>query len=111
MKIFNTAFEIRSYSLNSHSGRATGYNAATFDFHGLFNITKIEALDQKNGRSGFVSRITGGINEFFVRVWLNVYYEEQVDFIINIYGEPLESVPSNDFVIGEETSNSQLVHT
>lgn len=80
-------------------------------FHGLFKITRIEALDQKDGRSGFVSSITGGIGEFFVRVWLSAYYEEQVDYIINIYGEPLKSLPSNDLVIGEETPYSQLVHT
>lgn len=95
------------------SERVTAYNNATLDWHGLYNITRIEALDQTEGSTGCVFEITGGINSLYARVGLNAYYQNdiEIDFIINIYGELLEKLPSNDFIIGEETLKSRLVHT
>lgn len=60
-----------------------------------------------------MSNIEDGLNSFRIRliVSANYPYTEDVDFIVNIYGEPLDRFPSNDFVLGEETANSRLVHT
>lgn len=79
---------------------------------GLFNITRVEALEQSNGTS-YLSQLEGGINTFTVRLrFVAIYpYNEDIDFIVKIYGEPLAEFPSHDFILGEQTPNSLLIHT
>lgn len=90
--------------------RVIASDNATITWHGMFNITRVEILNQSNTTNGYVSWLEGGVNSFHIRIVFNAYYpyDGKLDFIINIYGEPLAA---NYFVIGEQTPNSRLVHT
>lgn len=81
-------------------------------WEGSFTITRIEALDQTNG-TGFLNYIENGINSSRVRMVFdaNYPYTENIDYIVRIYGEPLSNFSSNDFILGEQTPNSQLIRT
>lgn len=51
----------------------------------------------------------GGVGNSFVAVdMVHFYFGAQIDFIINIYAEDLNS---QDYIIGELTPNSVLAHT
>lgn len=96
--------------LNWYSERVIACRNATITWHGLYNITRIEILEQSNTTTGYVSWLEGGVNNFHVRIVFNAYYpyDGQLDFSVNIFGEPLAS---NYFVVGEQTPNIRLVHT
>lgn len=80
----------------------------------MFNITRIEALDQTNGSStSYIQSIKGGLNTFHVTISFRPNYENPsgVDFVVNIFGEPIDELPFNDYIVGEHTNRSRLVTT
>lgn len=80
-----------------------------FDWYGPFNIVKIEALDQSEGLGGIVTNYTGGVNHSMISLRIEgVLANYDNDFIINVY---VENKPNNDFLQGDLTQNSILLHT
>lgn len=73
-------------------------------------ITKVEAFDQNSEfTGGHVYSFTGGVNQPEVTVHLQSSAQGYgIDFIVNVYGEPQ---PPHDFILGELTPRSVLVHT
>lgn len=72
-------------------------------------MTKIEALDQRNGIGGVVTNVLGGVNDSFVSMYFQgSVYEGEIDFIINIYAE---SFGPNHYITGNVTENSVLLST
>lgn len=73
-----------------------------------FIVTRLEVLDQRNGFGGESFIGDGGIDRRFVRLrFTSGPLDTDIDFIVNIYGEP---VVTNDFIQGEITDTSNLVH-
>lgn len=68
----------------------------------------IEGLDQTNGLGGFVFYVDGGLKQTHVDLFLVAEVGTEIDFIFNIYGDPLE--PQN-FVDGNLTEISVLLHS
>lgn len=74
-----------------------------------FTVTRLEVLDQRNGFGGETYLEEGGLNyravslNFSARLLGSV-----IDFIVNIYGDP---VITNDVIQGEITNTSSLAQT
>lgn len=82
---------------------------ATFVFVSPLNIVKVEALDQSHSLGGTVIGLNGGVNSSLVILYMEeLFYGAQIDFIVNIYAESLRP---NDYIIGNLTENSILLHT
>lgn len=104
--------ELTKTSVLAHSERFTNSWCGFLIWKGLFNITRIEVLDQTSGHA-YLKRLEGGINTFQVRLTFDtpLPHVGDVDFIVKIYGEPMERYPSNDLILGADTPNSRLMET
>lgn len=75
---------------------------------GPFYVTKVEALDQSEGLGGFVFRSYNGVNTSSVELLMANFFEDTIiDFIVNVY---VDGIPNN-FISGNLTENSVLLHT
>lgn len=76
---------------------------------GTYRITRLEVFDQTNGLGGFIAWIVGGVNHRQVEInFQSSEFGHDIDFIVNIYGDP---VTSYDFILGELTNTSLVIHT
>lgn len=75
----------------------------------MYEISRIEALDQSNGTGGFVSWYNGGVSfrHVIIRFESVDSTNGTIDFVLNILAEPLIQ---NDFILGHKTVNSVLAH-
>lgn len=74
-----------------------------------FIITRMEAFDQTNGSGAEVNVASGGIDYRFANFEFNArFLGSSVDYIVNIYGEP---ITTNDVIQGELNERSILVET
>lgn len=89
---------------NTSVGAVVGWSGP-----GAYRITRLEVFDQTNGLGGFIAWIDGGVNHRQVEIHFQSFgFGPDTDFIVNIYGDP---VTSYDFVLGELTNTSTVVHT
>lgn len=69
----------------------------------------MEAFDQTNGSGGLMTLLSHAIGYRSVNLQFNArYLGSSIDFIVNIYGEP---VTTNDWIQGELNENSILLGT
>lgn len=74
-------------------------------------ITRLEALDQSNGTGGIVYWVDEGVNRRRVGILFipsEHSHDREIDFIVNIYGEP---VISNDLIEGDLNESHFKLHT
>lgn len=59
-----------------------------FNWFGRHVITGLEAWDQSNGEGGEVYYVQGGVGHTNVTLYMaSVWEANEIDFIINVYGE------------------------
>lgn len=92
-----------------NSENVTGTHGNTLYWDGLYEISRVEALDQSNGTGGFVSWFNGGVSFRYLIIRFEPVdsMNGTIDFVLNILTEPLIQ---NDFIVGNKTGNSVLAH-